>query len=49
MIQSVTMYTVICDNCLADSGHGSVFACWESGDTAVQMAEESLLQKMLYV
>ncbi len=40
MIKEVTMYTVICDNCLADSNEGGEYAGWGEKDHAIDMAKD---------
>ncbi len=41
MIKELTMYTVICDNCLVDSNEGSEHSCWSDESSAEYMAEEN--------
>ena len=41
MIQKVTMYTVICDNCGKDSNADSDFSCWNDMGWAQEEALES--------
>jgi len=43
MIREVTMYTVGCDepDCEATTDDGGDYSCWESEDSAWQVAEES--------
>lgn len=40
MIKTVTMYTIICDNCGRDSAEGSEYSCWNEEDFAWDTANE---------
>ena len=41
MLKEVTMYTVVCDNCGADSNEGGEYSCWTDGETAKEHAMNS--------
>jgi len=41
MIKEVKMFTVICDNCKADSNRNSEYSCWNDEGTARDTAMES--------
>ena len=41
MIKELTMYTVVCDNCGADSNEGGEYSCWTEKSVAEDMAMDS--------
>lgn len=41
MLKEVTMYTVVCDNCGADSNEGQEYSCWGEKSNAVDVAIDS--------
>jgi len=41
MIQEVTMYTVICDNCQKDSCQGTEYAAWCDKSVALDIASDA--------
>ena len=40
MIKEITVYTVICDNCQADSNEDSGFSGWNDKEFALDIAKE---------
>ncbi len=41
MIQKITMYTCVCDNCNKSADEGGEYSCWGDEYTARAMAAES--------
>ena len=41
MIQTVEMFTVVCDNCGKDANENSDYSCWNDTETALDQAMES--------
>lgn len=41
MIQKITMYTCVCDNCKKSADEGSEWSCWGDESTASEMAMEA--------
>lgn len=41
MLKEVKMFTVICDNCGADSNKGSEYSCWGDSSNAEDIAADS--------
>lgn len=41
MIQEVTMYTVVCDNCKKSAGENSEYAAWSDESSAKDVAMDS--------